>query len=56
MPDESSSSSQGQGGTFGCELARVFVGDEPLDVAVHPMGYLLAVAFSDKLRLLLLSQ
>eukprot|EP00746_Dinoflagellata_sp_MGD_P164664 gnl/MRDRNA2_/MRDRNA2_93427_c0_seq1.p1 gnl/MRDRNA2_/MRDRNA2_93427_c0~~gnl/MRDRNA2_/MRDRNA2_93427_c0_seq1.p1 ORF type:complete len:1327 (-),score=290.79 gnl/MRDRNA2_/MRDRNA2_93427_c0_seq1:168-4148(-) len=33
-----------------CELGRVFVGDEPISVSMHPFGYFLAVGFVDKLR------
>ena len=33
-----------------CELARVFLGDEPMTVALHPLGYYLAIGFADKFR------
>eukprot|EP00400_MALV-I_sp_L67-5_P001165 gene1165-930_t len=33
-----------------CELARVFLGDEPITVGLHPLGYYLAIGFADKFR------
>jgi len=33
-----------------CELAWEFAGDEPIGLALHPFGYLLAVSFNDKIR------
>ena len=35
----------------GCELGHVFVGDIPEACAVHPNGYMMAVSFTEKLRI-----
>mmetsp|Transcript_97164 Transcript_97164/g.245040 ORF Transcript_97164/g.245040 Transcript_97164/m.245040 type:complete len:1352 (-) Transcript_97164:253-4308(-) len=35
-----------------CELRWAFQGEDPTCVAVHPLGYLLAVGFMDKLRVM----
>ncbi|KAF4665298.1 WD repeat domain 65 [Perkinsus chesapeaki] len=35
------------------DLCRVFLGDEPLDVAVHPVGgFIIAMSFTEKLRII----
>lgn len=35
-----------------CELRWEFPGEEPISVAMHPMGYVLAVGFHDKFRMM----
>lgn len=34
-----------------CDLAKVFLGDEPVSVTLSPFGYLVSIGFTEKLRL-----